>query len=65
MFVDHNLWPAAPSEPTPQPKRRLSDAEEKRIGWAIVVFVLIMFAGPLAGSSVIVAAVAVWRAFVG
>lgn len=49
----------------PQPKRRLSAAEEKRIGWAIVAFVLIMFAGPLAGSSVIVAAVAGWRAFFG
>ena len=65
MFVDHSLWPPPPSEPPPPSPRRLTDAEERRIGWAIALFCLATFAGPLAGSSVVNAAVAAWRSLAG
>jgi len=65
MFVDHSLWPPPPSEPPKPQPRKITEAEEKRIGWVIVGLILALVFGPLAGSSVIVGIVAVWHALVG
>lgn len=61
MFVDHSLWPPPPSEPPRPAPRTMTDAQEKHLGWAIVTFTLAMVMGPLAGSSVIIGLVAIWR----
>jgi hypothetical protein len=65
MFVDHSLWPPPPSEPPPPRPRRLTDAQERSIGWAALAFVVAMLLGPLAGSSVIIALVAAWHTLFG
>lgn len=48
MFVDHSLWPPPPSEPPTPAPRKLTDAEEKRIGWGMAAVIVLMVFGPLA-----------------
>lgn len=56
MFYDSNAWPPSPDgyEP-PQPPARLSRPQERVMIGTIAVFLLVMFIGPLAGSSVVLA----------
>jgi hypothetical protein len=58
MFYDANAWPPAPGGPPPRPEPpRLTPVQERRLARLIAFFLLLMFVGPLAGSSVIVAIV--------
>lgn len=64
MFLDTDSWPPAPDGSEPAPKRppRLDAAQERFLMRAIGLFLLGSFLAPLAGSSVIVALVALARA---
>ncbi len=56
MFYDSNAWPPPPDgyEP-PRPPARLSPPQERVMIGTIAIFLLVMFIGPLAGSSVVLA----------
>lgn len=68
MFRDTSAWPPPPGgdDPPPrEPPRRLTPREERVVMRGVGLLLLAMFVGPLAGSSVIAAAVAVARAVAG
>lgn len=56
MFYDSNAWPPPPDgyEP-PRPPARLSRPQERVMLTTVGMFLLVMFFGPLAGSSVVLA----------
>jgi len=56
MFFDSNAWPPPPDgyEPS-QPPARLTRPQERVMIGTIALFLLVMFIGPLAGSSVVMA----------
>ena len=64
MFFDSGAWPPPPGGFDPPPRRapRLSPAQERRVMRVIGLFLLTLFLGPLAGSSVVAAAIALVRA---
>jgi len=61
MFHDANAWPPPPDgyQP-PRPPTRLTRSQERVMLGTIGVFLLVMFIGPLAGSSVVDALIAVF-----
>lgn len=61
MFYDSNAWPPPPDgyEPPKPPARQTCPQERVMIG-SIGLFLLVMFVGPLAGSSVIAGLIAVF-----
>ncbi|WP_294325227.1 hypothetical protein [uncultured Sphingomonas sp.] len=61
MFYDSNAWPPPPDgyEP-PRPPARLTRPQERVMIGSIGLFLLVMFFGPLAGSSVIAGLIAVF-----
>lgn len=61
MFHDASAWPPPPDgyEP-PRPPARLTRPQERVMIGTIALFLLVMFIGPLAGSSVIVAFLALF-----
>lgn len=63
MFFDSGAWPPPPDgfDPPP-PEPRLSASQERVLLRLIGMLLLAVFVGPLAGSSVIVAIVAIVRA---
>lgn len=62
MFYDANAWPPPPGGPPPRPEPpRLTPVQERRLARLIAFLLLLTFVGPLAGSSVIVAIVALFR----
>jgi hypothetical protein len=65
MFFDPGAWPPPPGgfEPPP-PEPRLSASQERVLLRLIGLMLLAVFVGPLAGSSVIVAIVALVRAII-
>ena len=56
MFYDANAWPPPPDgyEP-PRPPARLTRPQERVMIGTIAIFLLVMFVGPLVGSSVVIA----------
>ncbi len=59
MFFDPNAWPPSPDgRDPPPPTPRLTRGQERTMLTTIGLFLLVMFLGPLAGSSVIAAIVA-------
>lgn len=61
MFVDFRDQPPPPPWPPTPPPRRISRREEKVLTWVIGFNLLMLLFGPLAGSSVIDALVAIAR----
>jgi hypothetical protein len=61
MFYDSNAWPPPPDgyEP-PRPPARLSRPQERVMLTTVGMFLLVMFLGPLAGSSVVLALLALF-----
>ncbi|MFD1036533.1 hypothetical protein ACFQ15_18025 [Sphingomonas hankookensis] len=61
MFLDSGAWPPPPDgyEP-PRPPARLTRPQERVMLGSIGLFLLVMFIGPLAGSSVIVGLIALF-----
>ena len=61
MFYDANAWPPPPDGYQPaRPPARLTRPQERVMLGSIGVFLLVMFIGPLAGSSVIAGVIAVF-----
>ncbi len=60
MFYDSNAWPPPPDGYEP-PRPRLTRRQERAMLGSVGMFLLVMFIGPLAGSSVVAAVIAVLR----
>ncbi len=60
MFYDSNAWPPPPDGYEP-PKPRLTRRQERTMLLTVAMFLLVMFVGPLAGSSVIAGIAAILR----
>lgn len=61
MFLDSGAWPPPPDgyEP-PRPPARLTRPQERVMLGSIGLFLLVMFIGPLAGSSVVALLIAMF-----
>lgn len=55
MFVSHDDWPPPPrwEPPRPPPPKRMSATGEKFLMWVIGLNLLLLFAAPIAGASVV------------
>jgi len=62
MFFDSNAWPPPPDGYRPPRQPRLTRRQERTMLTTVGMFLLVMFVGPLAGSSVIAAVIALLRA---
>lgn len=53
MFFDSRAWPPPTGGDDPPPAPRLSPRQERTLMRLVALFLLLVFIGPLAGSSVV------------
>lgn len=67
MFYDPKAWPPPSGgyEPPPGPPPRINAAQERTLLRLLGTLLVVVFLGPFAGSSLVLALMAVWRAVQG